>query len=386
MNFAASRRSISSAIWLGLLLRIAIACWNGLDGPSFGATADAANFHGFAVAVSEGRWAPGAGLMGFSYAYILGLIYRVTGPSLLLGSLISCAAWLASAFVVVAALRLLRVRAAWQALAMLIYAVLPSSVLWTSVTLREPYQLLCVNVMLYASLRILIARSPRGWLWLLAAVIGGTMLHEALFGLGLFVTLVLAMHELWITPRLRSYRLALAIVLMAVVTAGGFLVFRNLYFTHTLQGGPAAAVELYLKRGLREPSRTVYRRDVSIDGNAALLVFMPASLFAYLFEPMPWRVNAAIDAGFVLENIVRLVLICFALAALARRRGADRWHLAFVFGAFLCLETLWSFGTFNWGTAARHHIPALGLLLAAAFAYTDRTPMRWPRPGDAAMA
>lgn len=362
-------RGVTAAIGVGLLLRVGMACWNGLAGPSFGATADAANFHRFAVAVSEGRWAPGADLTGFTYAYLLGLLYRLTGPSLLLGSLISCAAWVASAALLVAAMRLLWVSPRAQAIAMLVYAVLPSSVIWTSVTLREPYQLLCVNLMLYGSLRILIQRAPRGWLWLFVGVAGGALLHEAIMGVGLFIALILMLHSLWHAEEIRRIRVPAAVVLLVAMVAGGFIAFRTLYFTHTLDGGPAAAFELYLERGLRFPSRTVYRGDVSIGSNAELIVFVPASVFAYLFEPMPWRVNAPIDAGFVTENVVRAVLIAFAIAGLIRQRQSARGHVAFVFAAYLCLEMLWSFGTFNWGTAARHHIPATGLLLAAAFAY-----------------
>jgi hypothetical protein len=35
---------------------------------------------------------------------------------------------------------------------------------------------------------------------------------------------------------------------------------------------------------------------------------------------------------------------------------------------FFTAEFVWSTGTINWGTAARHHVPSLSLLLVAAFA------------------
>lgn len=368
--------AVTAAIAAGLALRVGMACWNGLAGPSFGATADADKFQRFAVAVSEGRWAPGADLTGFTYAYLLGLLYRLTGPSLLLGSLISCGAWLASAVLLVAAMRLLRVSSRSQVIAMVVYAALPSSVIWTSVTLREPYQLLCVNLMLYGSLQILIQRDLHGWLWLFGGVADGALLHEAIMGVGLFIALVLMLHWLWNAEGMRRYRVPAAAVLLVAMVTGGFIGFRTLYPTHTLNGGPAAAIELYLERGLRFPSRTVYRGGVSIGSNAELIVFVPASVFAYLFEPMPWRVNAPIDAGFVTENVVRAVLIGFVLAGLLKERKSARFNVAFVFAAYLCLEMLWSFGTFNWGTAARHHIPATGLLLAAAFAYDGQSDRR----------
>ena len=44
------------------------------------------------------------------------------------------------------------------------------------------------------------------------------------------------------------------------------------------------------------------------------------------------------------------------------------YPLLFILIAYFALETIWSLGTVNWGTASRHHIPATGILLAAAFA------------------
>ncbi|MEQ1711209.1 MAG: hypothetical protein ABL908_07400, partial [Hyphomicrobium sp.] len=37
-------------------------------------------------------------------------------------------------------------------------------------------------------------------------------------------------------------------------------------------------------------------------------------------------------------------------------------------GTFLVCETIWAVGTVNWGTALRHHLPALGCLLVAGLA------------------
>jgi hypothetical protein len=42
----------------------------------------------------------------------------------------------------------------------------------------------------------------------------------------------------------------------------------------------------------------------------------------------------------------------------------------FVFLSYLVIETIWSLGTVNWGTAIRHHLPSIGLLVVVAFAYS----------------
>jgi hypothetical protein len=38
------------------------------------------------------------------------------------------------------------------------------------------------------------------------------------------------------------------------------------------------------------------------------------------------------------------------------------------FVLYLVVEGVWSIGTANWGTAARHHVPSIGLLVVAALA------------------
>ena len=72
------------------------------------------------------------------------------------------------------------------------------------------------------------------------------------------------------------------------------------------------------------------------------------------------------DLGVMGENLFRLVLIGMAIWALCTDR-ARRAPLLLLLLAYCCLEGIWSLGTAAWGTAIRHHLPASGLLVAAAF-------------------
>lgn len=362
-------KGVTAAIVLGLVLRVGVSLWNGLAGPSLGANADARNFHQFAVAVSEGRSAPGADLTAFSYAYALGEVYKVFGASLLLGSLLSCAAWLASALVLRSSLRLQQVSSAAQFAGLMVYALLPSSVLWTSVTLREPYQLLCVNVMMHAALRILTRPSFGPFLWLLAGAVFGALLHGTLLVFAAAVIGTLLMVGLSRLGRSRLARLSLVggTTLVLIVTAA--VAFQWAYPRYDFSGGPAAALQKHLETGMVLASRTAYIHDPTVRGNADLVWLVPTGFAKYLFEPMPWRITRWLDLGFIAENLLRALLIGLAVAALWRLQGVERQRVAMVLIWYLTIEFVWSVGTFNWGTAARHHIPATGLLLAAAFAY-----------------
>lgn len=363
------------AIAVGLVLRVGVACWNGLAGPSYGAEADARRYHEFAVKVARGEPEPTNRPHGFVYSRALGQVYRVTGESLLVGSLLSCIAWLGSALALLTVMHQLDVSPSRMAAGMTIYALLPTSVIWTAITMREAYQLLFVNLSVVAAVKIL--HSPRLWLWpvLLALVAAGAVFHAViLVGGVLLVSAVLGI-EIWRMPRSAASRYWMLASTVVVLAVAGFVVFGSLY-RYNFVGGPTAFIDRLTQGGLWYSARTVYRVQSAVDP----LVFGPLWLAQYLFEPMPWRAYAVIDWAFAAENFVRLVLIGMTLRTLWHCRGRERTHVALLFLLYLAVESMWSVGTFNWGTAARHHIPTLGLLVAGAVAYSHRDSMREVRP------
>lgn len=364
------RRTVLTAIWFGLLLRLFVAIWNGFFGPSFGADLDALSFHLQAVEYAQTPMMDEFQI-GWIYIYVLGFFYYLTTDSLFLGSLLSCVAWLASAYILVKMMRLLSVDKSNQFKAMLIYAVLPSSIFFTSVTLREPYQLLFVNLAIYAALKIYLNKSSIHWLVLFCAVIGLGVLHGALLAFGLFIviaTLIL------LTFRDRKgsslVKLALVAPLVFLVALYGLWLFTSV--SYNLDEGLGVAVETYQQGGLGTDARTHYKESVEINGVAGLLLFIPASVFQYLFEPMPWRISAAVDGVLLLENILRAWLIWKACVGLLNMPAQGRKPVLFVFISYLVVETIWSLGTINWGTAMRHHLPSIGLLVTAAFVYSSQ--------------
>ena len=125
--------------------------------------------------------------LGLLYAWGLGVLYRLTYPSLFLGGVFSAVAWLASAYVLAHIMRLLEFRGPQRILVMCVYALYPSSILLTGVTLREAYQLLAVNLAVYASLRIYLHGSMRYWLLLVAAVLFGGVLQAGILAFGGFI-------------------------------------------------------------------------------------------------------------------------------------------------------------------------------------------------------
>lgn len=356
------------AISIGLFLRLLVAIWNGFFGPSFGAESDAQVFYLTAVQYSRNLELDQF-LIGDFYSYVLGVIYSLSVDSLFIGSLLSVFAWLASAIIFARCMRLLSIKKSNQYKAMLIYALLPSSVLLTSVTLREAYELLFVNLAIYFALMIYVKKSYKHWIFLFGAVIAMSVLHGALFASGTFI-LIATLFLLTLRGRkgLSAAKLLLIAPLIAVVLVYGFSLFST--FSYGLEGG-YSAIQTHQEGSLGIDARTNYKDSVNIEGLIGLLIFIPVAIFQYLFEPMPWHMSASVDAVSLLENSLRAWLIWKVISRLRSISPQEGRVVWFIFLIWAVMEIIWSIGVINWGTALRHHIPSSGLLLMAAFAYTS---------------
>jgi len=258
--------------------------------------------------------------------------------------------------------------------------------MYTGITLREPFQLLFINLALYAALKIYFHRSMAHWPVLLLAGVGMGVLHGALLVTGVFIivgTLFL------ITSRNRKgvsfTKVVLVTPIVILCLFYGFSLFTSFSYGARLDDGLSLAVQVYQEGTLSSASdaRANYRTEVVVnDGLGGLILSLPSFLFQYLFEPMPWKISSIVDVVALLENILRFWLIWNALKYLvgsylnkpmfvAHNYFGHERCILLIFLSYLIMETLWSLGTSNWGTASRHHLPSLGLLLVMGFAYRN---------------
>ena len=370
-------------LWLGFFLRLVIAFVNGFVGPTYGSSDDSLGFHEVAVLFSQ-NLADDSFLFNNIYPSLLGVFYSITTDHLFLGSALSALGWLASAFILLRIMRILSFKMSNQWRVMLIYALIPTSLMYTSVTLREPFQLLFINLALYAALKIYFHRSNAHWLVLFLAVVGMGAMHGALLVSGIFIivgTLFL------LTSRNRKgvsfTKVVLVTPIVILCLFYGFSLFTSISsYEDRLEEGLSVAVQTYQRGTMELVQRATYRTDIEINGLGGLILTIPSLLFQYLFEPMPWKMSSIVDVVALLENMLRFWLIWNALKYLVGSYlnkpmfvahnyfGYERCIL-FIFLSYLIMETLWSLGTSNWGTASRHHLPSLGLLLVASFAYRN---------------
>jgi len=390
--------TVRNLILIGFLIRLLVAFWNGFFDFEFGQNSDAGSFHNrarFFAGFLEDEYGKAyitpafaweeclvhvKGRGSFFTCFLAKFYYWTNIDSLFISSAFSCIAWLMSANVLLKIMRLLSIDKSSQFKAMVVYALLPSSILITSITLREPYELLLINVAVFAVLKIYESKSYRYLPVLILSVVLFSLLHEALMVVGLLIMLSLV--GMFIFRRNRTGFSSVRFMLIAPIIAL-FLIFgvsqiRGGIFDLTSNSLADVArnlgekIEKYQKGGLAIEARAHYKTDVEINGIMDLLIFLPVGLFQYLFEPMPWRISAINDVMLLLENLFRMWLIGKAWFGIRKIPIVKRRLVRLVFLLYFMTEGLWSIGTINWGTAMRHHIPAFGLLVVSAFAYSAR--------------
>ena len=361
-----------------------MAAWNGFIGPSIGAGGDASYFHLVAVGHSYNLDIGSMDSNAYTYPlkvcwmypYVLGVFYAITTPSLFLGSCLSVVAWAASAFILIRILQLLSFGNSNQYKVMLIYALFPSSIIHTSVTLREPYQLLFVNLAIYAALKIYLNKSLAYWPVLLCAVISMGILHGALIVFGALLAcatlLMLPLRYRKSGKHFSVKKFVFVVPLVVYVVIYGISCYESYsYGSYSVEGGLYAKIESFQQVLVSLEARSNYKSSVAVHSGADLLFFVPVGLFKYFFEPMPWRISNLFDVAVLLENILRAWLLWKAWIWLCSASVQGKRPVLCILISYLLLEVMWSLGTVNWGNAVRHHIPSLGLLLIVSFAYVD---------------
>jgi hypothetical protein len=342
--------------------------WNGYWGPSPGADFDALGLNGFASAVATSGVFDDLRIGYVPYTNFLGFIYYLTIDHIFIGSIISCFAWLISAIYLKRSFGLIGVARNVSNKAFFIYSLLPSSILFTSVTIREPFQLLFVNLAIYSIIKINVKNKIENWFFLIFSVVCMGSLHGALLAFGI---LLLAGFLVFPKGGFSEFKITIKLIVLLLIsvflTVYGFSNFGSI--AYDLSGGLDNSIQDYQQSLLGVDARTHYKTDVNLSGFGDLLLFLPAGYIQYLFEPFPWRVGSFSDLMLLGENLLRFFLIWRAIKFLFFS-GKNRFFiLQLVFVSYLVMELIWSVGTINWGTSVRHHIPALGMLLLSAYAF-----------------
>ncbi|MDC1123362.1 hypothetical protein OAT11_08445, partial [Nitrospinaceae bacterium] len=258
-----------TVIAFGFLLRLLMAIWNGFWGPSPGASLDSMGMHLMAVDFPDSLiYSSFNGAL--NYIYLLSRVYDLTIDSLFWGCLMSGFAWTVSAGLLLKIMNLLSIARPHQSKAMLVYSLLPSSICFTSITLREPYQLLLVNLAIYAALKIILNRSFFNWFVMIFAILGISLSHHQLFAFGFTVaitTLIMLSRS-----RYKGFSFVKLFFLAPVI---GLVVFMGISLFNNNSGKLVNAVESFRNHASDSESRAQYGGQIELNSAGDLLLYSP---------------------------------------------------------------------------------------------------------------
>ena len=256
-----------------------------------------------------------------------------------------------------------------RATALLAYGCLPSVILFTSTTLREPYMLLGTLLTLNG-----VRDSWRSYTYpqiavSLIMIFCGSVLclfsHKAM-QLFAFASILLWL-GFWLLHSLRRRSLVLLGIAFCLTAILGLALSNYLGMLERIAGSsslkdildgslsPTAAIYAYRQNLL--DGRTSYHIRF-LEGEGGILktgLGLLEMFWAYMVYPLPHQIKNAADTYAFLESVLRCALV-FSSAYYAIKT-----RCLFAVYAVICalaLEGLWSLGTASWGTGLRHHIIA----------------------------
>ncbi|MCX5815297.1 MAG: hypothetical protein NTX75_03515 [Proteobacteria bacterium] len=372
-------RFARKAFRLAMLARLSISVLNVMmAGGMIGAGQDANYLYSLAIEGSSNienlEWGLGAlfgGLNGLRNIHAL-IQWALGGESFFLAHAFSLLG-AALCLIIISKIWLLLVPTEYKKLpyVLLIYSLLPSVITNQSYILREVWQSLCVLGIAWLSLHIQrYGYNVTRIIGILIFTVVGCFLHAymvimmiLMLLVGLMIQSKISVTRLFMRPA-RLFKFGFILVLFLLIVSP--LIIESAHFQLLLDGQLMQHADSFSEGAMADAqgARAEYGRQFYSERPWTLL----SAFAAYQMMPLPWRFGGIADLVLFVENMFRVLLL---LSYLCYRKKLTQFHKdnmdALILMWFL-MELVWSVGTINWGTAARHHVPAVGLLLIVGLA------------------
>ena len=300
------------------------------------------------------------------YSEYLAFFYRIFGESKLLGQTLSVIAFSLSLVVLVKIIKNLRLNRYGVGL-VIFYGLLPSVIIFTSITLREPYQMLFFLMSIHFTICVRKKATLPTMIMLIIGAAGLAVLHNGLLVYSIFLVCLSFFWGLgfnfsnW-NKKNPVTKLIGILLIIGIVSA---------WATYASDMGGASRA---LMSGEGGDYAGIYRERTSTDratyggklDTSSIIAFIPSAAVVftfYMLAPFPWQISSAADVYGALEGYLRLILIYYGFKTWYRSRGERRSQWGYLLICCFSLEFLWAMGTSNWGTATRHHLIAYGVLV-----------------------
>jgi hypothetical protein len=264
---------------------------------------------------------------------------------------------------------------------LLLFGLMPHVLVYTSVTLREPLQLLFFIATIYYGIRF---RTGHGFgsafLFLLCATCLA-ILHQVLIPSALVLVAVILLWpaETW-SPRKMLINLVATAVVVTTLAAATVHVMRREKFTGVgivikmaeLDGDYFLRTIAGYRRAIENDTpRSSFNIQPDTSSFSALALSLPSLYLRYWFTPFPWQIENSADRVATLLALLRLGMMVVIIAGFCAASGGRRLNALFT-TLFLLMCSTWILGTTNYGQAIRHQVLSDWLLILAAGTFLGR--------------
>lgn len=364
------RISVLLALWLVIFVHHATSLLNVLGFTIPGAGTDAATFHEMAAFYSQSGSTAPLGIGARMYVWYLSLLYTAFAPSLLLAQTLVVAAFAFAAIIVLKIKDWLDFRSG-DVLAVLLFGLQPFMILWTSINLREAYQILFLLLALYYGMQWRVGHRKFAMPLFAASLIGLGLTHN---GLAIFAPILFLVLMVWNFRPSQRKRLTVSpsrLVKRVGGVGAAALVMGALFFLPSVgalkavQSGQALEyAQMYRASSARNVGGSSYISEPDYSSWASFLSAMPAAFAHYFLGPFPWEMRGLISIPAVVATLINIALWIACIAVWRKSSGVTRSQVAFLLTAAFALEALWAAGTTGYGTAMRHHLVVFPVLVA----------------------
>jgi len=372
-TFAAAKRfpAVRTPLLVAFLLRAVLALTNRYVAILPDAGGDAVIFERYGWNLAQAGIAdPLSYLAGGAGAYymFIAVVYSFTGHALLVIQAINV---LAGTMAVLETYRISHKLWGWRpaVLSAWILALQPTINMYSAIILREAIVVYCALL----GMRLLLEYLERRNILLAAGAVlafaAGGILHNGIIAMIPLTGWFIITRLFSPSGRLKPRELLMTVGGLALVVGLGVMLFQRGWGLHKFHAILAAQDLMAigaLQERMSKDAGAAYLSGLVMNSWSDILWQSPIRLVYFLFAPFPWMVRSLEHIIGVFDSSVYLALAFNAF----RRRRTIRASSAgrCVFWSFLVLALVYAIGTSNFGTAIRHRVKVLPLLIILALA------------------
>lgn len=305
--------------------------------------------------------------IGWVYSALIGSLYYLFTPSILLGAYTSSIFWFLSAIVFRRVLVQLKIDNSKIIVCLIFYTFLfPTSIVYSSIILREPLILLLANLLMLIAINFKITKKKKKRIifafYFLIILSLFAVLHRANILISIIALLFIVIF--YIKEKIRISNFTFFIIIIITYVALIQIGVSEIIFTEIINYQKGHFVTYNYDRAAYYSIEDIY---TPLDYSSInLIILVMKNTLNYFIQPLFTNITSMKDLILSIENLIRLVLVILSLNNLNlnfKNKDIKLWCLTF----FLLSELIFAQATVNWGSASRHHVTVIGYLLLASF-------------------